>query len=410
MIRITRQLSIGVFGAAALLAGCGGSTSSGGTASGGTNYTGKTLQLAAVISLNGPGNVYGLQQKTGIQLAVDEINGHGGVNGAQIAMDIQDDGSLQQQGAQVFQTEIQEKKVVGIIGPTLSNTAIAAHPVANNLKTPVIGPSNTGNGIVGQCPYACDYIFRDSLGEATAIPDNVKTAVQKDHPKSAVLFYANDDKFSSDGAKIFQQAFKDNAVTVPDGGVLQFSKTESSFKEYVTTALSKKADIWAISSLGGIPAKVMIEARKQGYTGPFLGGNGFNTYQVSQQAGDQGKGAQSGSGYFVGTDTPTNKAFVDAYKAKFKDTQGKPQLPDQIAAQAYTAVKIFAEAAKAANLTFTDLAGDRTKLRDALAKVSVDTPLGQFSFSSQHDVHQKVYVVAMDGKGGFSLVNTYEAQ
>ncbi|MDQ6747934.1 MAG: ABC transporter substrate-binding protein [Candidatus Dormibacteraeota bacterium] len=406
---MTGRLALGACGAAALLTGCGGTTAPSSTASG-SNYAGKTLQLGAVISLQGGGSVYGVQQKSGIQLAVDEINSHGGVNGAQVAIDIQDDASQQQQGAQVFQTEIQEKKVVGIIGPTLSNTAIAAHPVANNLKTPVIAPSNTGNGIVGQCPYPCDYIFRDSLGEATAIPDNVKTAAQKQHPKTAVLFYANDDKFSSDGAKIFQQAFKDNAISIPDGGVLQFSKTESSFKEYVTTALSKNADIWAVSSLGGIPAKVMIEARKQGYTGPFLGGNGFNTYQVSQQAGEQGKGAQSGSAYFVGTDTPTNKAFVDAYKSKFKDTQGNPQPPDQIAAQAYTAVKVFAEAARHANLTFTDLPGDRTRLRDALIKVNIDSPLGQFSFSSQHDVHQTVYVTAMDGKGGFSLVSSYPAQ
>jgi branched-chain amino acid transport system substrate-binding protein len=398
-----------VLGSLGLLAGCGGSTSSSGGST--TNsYAGKTIQLGAIISLNGPGSVYGAQQKNGFELAVDTINTSGGVNGAKIAVDVQDDGSQQQQGAQVFQTEIQQKQVMGIIGPTLSNTAIAAHPVAQNLKTPVIAPSNTGNGIVGNCPYPCTYIFRDSLGEATAIPDNVKTAATKLHPKKAVLFWANDDKFSSDGAKIFQQAFADNGISVPDGGLLQFSKTESSFKEYVTTALSKNADIWAVSSLGGIPAKVMIEARKQGYTGPFLGGNGFNTYQVSQQAGAQGKGAQSGSAYFVGTDTATNTSFVNAYKARFKDAQGNPQLPDQIAAQAYTAVKIFAQAAKNAKLTFSDLPGDRTRLRDALASVSLDSPLGQFSFSSQHDVHQKVYVVAMDGKGGFTLVGTYEAK
>lgn len=405
MLGKTARATVG--GAAvALLAACGGTTTSGGSTAG-SSYAGKTLQLGAVISLNGPGNVYGAQQKNGLNLAVDEINSSGGVNGAKIALDIEDDGSLQQQGAQVFQTEIQAKQVYAIIGPTLSNTAIAAHPVANNLKTPVIGPSNTGNGIVGKCPYPCDYIFRDSLGEAGAIPDNVKAAVGKYHAKTAVLLYANDDKFSTDGSKIFQQAFADNGISVPSGGVLQFSKTESSFKEYVTTALSKNPDIWAISSLGGIPAKVMIEARAQGYKGPFLGGNGFNTYQVSRQAGDAGKGAQSGSAYFVGTDTPTNKAFVNAYKSRFKDPEGNPQLPDQIAAQAYTAVKIFAEAAKNANLTFSDVAGDRTKIRDALAKVSLDTPLGQFSFTGQHDVHQPVYVIAMDGKGGFSLVNTY---
>lgn len=392
---------------ALLMVACGGGTTSSGSSS---SYSGKTINLGAVISLSGPGGVYGPQQKNGIELAVDTINKNG-VNGGKISVDVQDDRSDKQQSAQVVQTFIQTGKVFGMIGPTLSNSAVASHPVAQTLHTPIVAPSTTGKHIVGDCPYpgGCSYIFRDSLGEATAIPDNVKAAVKRYHPHSAVLFFANDDKFSSDGADIFKQALADNGITIPDGGVLQFSKTESDFRSYVTTAKSKTADIWAISSLGGIPAKIMIEARNQGYAGPFLGGNGLNTYQVSQQAGEQGKGAQSGSAYYVGFDDPANKSFVDAYKARFKDDKGNPQPPDQIAAQAYSAVLIYAEAAKLANLTFTDIAKDRDSLRSALEKVSIDTPLGRFSFTSQHDVHQKVWINAMDGKGGFINLTSYES-
>jgi branched-chain amino acid transport system substrate-binding protein len=391
---------------ALLLVACGSSTSSGSS----SNYAGKTINLGAVISLSGGGGVYGPQQKNGIDLAVETLNKNG-INGAKISVDIQDDRSDKQQSAQVVQTFIQTGKVFGIIGPTLSNSAVASHPVAQNLHTPIVAPSTTGKRIVGDCPYpgGCNYIFRDSLGEATAIPDNVKAAVTKSHAKSAVLFFANDDKFSSDGADIFKQALKDNGVAIPDANVLQFSKTESDFKSYVTTAKSKSADVWAISSLGAIPAKIMIEARNQGYTGPFLGGNGLNTYQVSQQAGEQGKGAQSGSAYFVGFNDPTNKSFVDAYKAKYKDDKGNPQLPDQIAAQAYTAVLIYAEAAKNANLGFTDIAKDRDSLRSALEKVNIASPLGQFRFTSQRDVHQKVWINAFDGKGGFVNVSSFES-
>jgi branched-chain amino acid transport system substrate-binding protein len=390
-----------------VVAACGGSSSSGGTAN--NSYAGKTINLGAVVSLSGGGGVYGPQQKNGIELAVDVVNKYG-INGAKIAVDIQDDKSDKQQSAQVVQTFIQTGRVFGLIGPTLSNSAVASHPVAQNLHTPILSTSTTAKHIVGDCPYpgGCNYIFRDSLGEATAIPDNVKAAVNKLHPKSAVLLFANDDKFSSDGADIFKQALKDNGIAIPDANVLQFSKTESDFKSYVTTARSKSADLWAISSLGAIPAKIMIEGRNQGYTGPYLGGNGLNTYQVSQQAGEQGKGAQSGSAYYVGFNDPTNKAFVDAYKARFKDPAGNPQLPDQIAAQAYTAVLIYAEAARNANLTFTDLTKDRDSLRAALEKVNIASPLGQFSFTSQHDVRQKVWINAFDGKGGFVNLSSFE--
>jgi branched-chain amino acid transport system substrate-binding protein len=390
-----------------ILSACGGSSSSGATSN--NTYAGKTINLGAVVSLSGGGGVYGPQQKNGIELAVDTVNKNG-INGAKIAVDIQDDKSDKQQSAQVVQTFIQTGRVFGLIGPTLSNSAVASHPVAQNLHTPILSTSTTAKHIVGDCPYpgGCNYIFRDSLGEATAIPDNVKAAVNKLHPKSAVLFFANDDKFSSDGADIFKQALNDNGIAIPDANVLQFSKTESDFKSYVTTARSKSADFWAISSLGAIPAKIMIEGRNQGYTGPYLGGNGLNTYQVSQQAGEQGKGAQSGSAYYVGFNDPTNKAFVDAYKARFKDPAGNPQLPDQIAAQAYTAVLIYAEAAKNANLTFTDLTKDRDSLRAAMEKVNIASPLGQFSFTSQHDVRQKVWINAFDGKGGFVNLSSFE--
>src|ERR1700730_11865208 len=405
MLKVRRVSWIGTL--AMLLVACGGSSTSGGSSS---NYAGKTINLGAVISLSGGGGVYGPQQKNGIELAVETVNKNG-INGAKISVDVQDDRSDKQQSAQVVQTFIQTGKVFGIIGRTLSNSAVAAHPVAQNQRTPIVAASTTGKHIVGDCPYpgGCTYIFRDSLGEATAIPDNVKAAVTKSHPKSAVLFFANDDKFSSDGADIFKQALADNGITIPDGGVLQFSKTESDFKSYVTTAKSKSADVWAISSLGAIPAKIMIEARNQGYTGPFLGGNGLNTYQVSQQAGEQGRGAQSRSAYYVGFNDSTNKAFVDAYKARFKDPAGNPQLPDQIAAQAYTAVLIYAEAARNANLGFTDIAKDRDSLGSALEKVNVASPLGRFNFTSQHDVHQKVWINAFDGKGGFANVSSFES-
>jgi hypothetical protein len=69
-------------------------------------------------------------------------------------------------------------------------------------------------------------------------------------------------------------------------------------------------------------------------------------------------------------------------------------------------VLIMADAAKRANLTFTDLAGDRQRLRDALEKTNIQTPLGQFQFTASHDVHQTIWVIAMDGQGGFTLVTS----
>jgi branched-chain amino acid transport system substrate-binding protein len=253
-------------------------------------------------------------------------------------------------------------------------------------------------------------VFRDSLGEGQAIPDNVKTAAGKYHPGRAVLFYANDDKSSSDTGALFQQAFADNGINVPTGAVNAFPKVTSDFKDAVTAALATRPDIWAIAAVGAIPAQVMTEARSQGYKGPFLGNNAFNSYGLAAQAGKAGTGAQAASGYFTGADNMANTAFVAAYKARFKDPDGKPLVPDEVAAQAYTSVRLFAAAAARAALTFSDPAADRRRLRDALAVTSIDSPLGAFSFTAQHDARQPVYILAMDGKGGYTLVETLPVQ
>ena len=120
---------------------------------------------------------------------------------------------------------------------------------------------------------------------------------------------------------------------------------------------------------------------------------------VTKAAGTAGKGARSASAWYIGNTFASNADFVSAYKTEYNKD------PDQFAAQGYAGIKILADAAKRANLTFTDLAGDRTKLRAAMESVNIQTPLGQFQFTSVHDVKQTVWVIQMDGQGGFTLVH-----
>ena len=379
------------------LAACGGTTSTGG---GTASYQGKTIQLGAILSLTGAGGVYGPSSKKGADLAVETINNSGGVNGAKLALDTRDDGSDKAQSAQVAQTLIQQGNLLALLGPTLSNSAVAVHPLAESFKIPILAVSTTGIHIVPDCNFPktdpCRYVFRDSLGGETAIPTNIKIYAAKAHPKTGVLMVANDDKFSKDGGTIVTKTVDQYGITLLD--TIQFSKTTADFATPVTQALSKKPEVIFITSLGGIPAKIMIEARKQGFTGQFLGGNGFNTAVVSKQAGTAGQGAESGSAWYLDNTFPSNAEFVKAYRAKYSSD------PDQFAAQGYAAILILADAAKRANLTFSDVAGDRSKLRDAMETVNIQTPLGPFQFTSAHDVKQTVWVILMDGKGGFNLL------
>jgi branched-chain amino acid transport system substrate-binding protein len=384
-----------------LVAACG-STGGGG---GGNSYSGKTIKLGAVFSITGPGGVYGPQSRDGAMLAVKQINASGGVNGAKIDLTVQDDASDKAQSAQKAQGLIQSNNVLALLGPTLSNSAVAVHPLADSLKTPILAVSTTGIHIVPDCKFPdtspCKYVFRDSLGEQTAIPDNIKAYADDQHPKTGVLLVAQDDKFSSDGGTIVQNTVGQYNINLLK--VIKFSKNDADLSPYVTQAVQLKPDVIFITSLGGIPAKIMNAARNQGWQGQFLGGNGFNTATVSKQAGAAGKGARSASAWYIGNTFPSNKDFVDSYKTEYSKD------PDQFAAQGFTGVMILADAAKRANLTFTDMAGDRDKLRAAMESVNIQTPLGPFQFTSDHDVKQTVWVIQMDGAGGFTLVKEIQA-
>jgi branched-chain amino acid transport system substrate-binding protein len=397
---VNRKRLVASLVAAFLVAACG-SSGGGGGGSSSNSYSGKTIQLGAILSITGAGGVYGPQGRDGMMLAVDQINQSGGVKGAQINLTVEDDTSDKATSAAKAQTLIQQNNVLALLGPTLSNSAVGVHPLAESLKVPIVAVSTTGIHIVPDCNFPatapCQYVFRDSLGEETAIPDNIKSYASDQHPKTGVLLVAQDDKFSSDGGTIVQNTVGQYGINLLK--VIKFNKGEADLSPYVTQAVQLKPDVIFITSLGNIPAKIMTGARNLGWQGQFLGGNGFNTAVVSAQAGAAGKGARSASAWYIGNTFPSNADFVSAYKTKYSKD------PDQFAAQGYTGIKIIADAAKRANLTFTDIAGDRDKLRKALETVNIQTPLGQFQFTSTHDVKQTVWVIAMDGSGGFTLVH-----
>src|ERR1700674_514181 len=384
--------------AALLVAACG-STGGGGTTT--NSYAGKIIKLGAILSITGAGSVYGPQSWNGAALAVKQINASGGVNGAQIALTKNDDASDKAQATQLAQKLIEQEQDLALLGPTLSNSAVGVHPLAESLKTPILAVSTTGINIVPNCnapsTVPCKYVFRDSLGEQTAIPDNIKSYAADSHPTTGVLLVAQDDKFSSDGGTIVQATVGQYNIQLLK--TIKFNKAEAALSPYVTQAVQLKPDVIFITSLGNIPSKIMTEARKQGWNGQFLGGNGFNTATVPKPAGAAGKGARSASAWYLGNNFASNADFVTAYRAEYNKD------PDQFAAQGYAAIEILADAAKRANLTFSDLPGDRDKLRSAMEKVNIQTPLGPFQFTSTHDVKQTVWVIAMDGNGGFTLVH-----
>lgn len=342
------------------------------------------VAVGAVWSLTGAAAVYGTSQKNAAALAVDQINKSGMLGSAQIKLSTEDDRSTKEGAIAAFEKLINQDKVVAILGPTLSNSAVAADPMAQDKKVVVLGVSNTASGIT----EIGNYIFRDSLPESAVIPNTIKATKQKLGYTKVAVMYGDDDAFTKSGYDVFKKALTDDGVTILTTET--FKKGDTDFSAQLTKIKSLGPEAIVVSALAEEAAGIMSQARQLGIPDsvPFIGGNGFNSPQLAKLAGKAAEGAISGAAWFISANNPGNQEFVAAYKAKYNSD------PDQFAAQTFAGFYILANAIKTAG------SADSTAIRDALAKTKdLDTVLGKFSFTDAREpVHQPVVQVVKNGK------------
>src|SRR5437899_2236756 len=372
--------------AALVITACGGGTAAP-SASAGASATAAgplpDVKIGLATSKSGAANFYNPQQTQGAQLAVDQFNATGGFQGGRqkIQLIVEDDGSVRDQGITAFKKFIEQDKVTVILGPTLSAVAAGAHPVAQAAGVPVIAISNTGLGIVGKCDYGpCDWIFRASLGEQSAVPETVKAATSKLGLKKVVIIYG-DGKFELDDLQIFKDALKANGVTVAKE--IPYRATDVDFAPFVTAAKAENPDAIVASSLAGPAGKILDEIAKQMPGKRVIGGNGLNS---SALLANQNAGLIIvGTAWSKASTDKTNTDFIAAYKQAYSKD------PDQFAAQSYTAMLALIDAMKRTS-RMTDKAQVKTQLE---AVRDLATPLGAFTFTPEHDVKQPTFVMTV---------------
>lgn len=339
----------------------------------------------------------GQEQVIGAQLAEAYFNSSAqrGINGTPVKLVFQDTGGDEAGAINAFQNLITRDRVVGIVGPTLSQQAFAADPVADRAKVPVIGPSNTAAGIA----EIGDYIARVSAPVSIVAPNALKAALAIDkNIKKVAVFFAQNDAFSVSETGTFQATAKAQGLEVAT--VQRHQTSDTDFTAQVTAGLNAGPQLIIISGLAADGGNLVKQLREKGYKGLIVGGNGLNTsnvFAVCQQYCDGVLIAQAYSPTAAG---PVNAAFRAAYKAKYD------REPPQFSAQAFAAVQVFVEALRAmdsrAKLSTMELGDARTALNKQLLSGKYSTPLGPISFTPLGDVVQTQFYVAqikMDESG-----------
>jgi len=381
LLNLTRLGALGGGAAfAPLLAACGAQT--GGTAGGGGSA--QPVKIGASFALTGAAAVYGTIQKKAVELAVDEINTQNAVPGVKLDVVYEDDTGTPPTGITVFQKLINQDKVMAIIGPTLSNVALAADPVAQQAQVPVLGVSNTANGVTD----IGNFIFRDSLTDAVQIPGAVKKAVEKLGIKKAAILFGNDDAFTKTGGDEFKKALDSNKIAITS--TQNFANTDKDFAAQLTQIKGTGPDAIFVAALIAAAVGIVTQTRQLlGDTFPIVGNNGFNSPVLARDAGKAAEGVIIGAAWHSSSTSPKSQAFAKAFKAKFS------QDPDQFAAQAYAGVYILAEAIRKAGAGPT-----RDAIRKNLGEIkNFPTALGSFSFNAQRDAeHPPVVQIVKNGQ------------
>ncbi|HEY9669287.1 MAG TPA: ABC transporter substrate-binding protein [Coleofasciculaceae cyanobacterium] len=340
----------------------------------------------------------GQEEVTGAKIAEKIFNEQGGINGTPIKLIFEDTGGDEQGTINAFNKLITQDKIVGIVGPTLSQQAFAAAPIAERAGVPVVAPSNTAKGI----PQIGKYISRVSAPVAVVAPNALQEALQINPKiKRVAVFYAQNDAFSKSETETFQQAVKDQKLELVT--VQKFQTTDTDFQTQATNAINLKPDLVIVSGLASDGGNLVKQLRQLDYQGLIIGGNGLNTSNLFPVCQSQCDGVLIAQAYSPEVSNQINKAFRDAYKAQTNKE------PPQFSAQTFTAVQVFVEALRALDkktkvntLPLNEL---RTQLNQQILAGTYETPLGNIAFDPEGEIKQEAFYVAQikmdnDGKNG----------
>jgi len=347
----------------------GGGPGGGGTTGGGVAGDTGPIRVGIYGDLSGQTSSFGESTRNGILMAIDEINAAGGINGRKVEHVIEDDQGQPQQASTVVTKLINQNKVHAILGEVASSNSLAAAPRAQEAKVPMITPSSTNPKVTQVGDYIFRVCFTDDFQGAVAAKFATNTLKAK---KAAILGDFNSD-YSKGMSQFFVQEF-----TGAGGQIVaqqSYTQTDADFKGQLTNIRSAAPDVIFVPGYYGQVGVIAKQAKELGITAPLLGGDGWDSPKLFELGGEALNGSYMVNHYSTDDPSPAIQKFVNAYKAKYGGV-----VPDAIAALAYDAMNVLADAIRRAGTT------ESAKLRDAIAATNGFTGVtGSISINSSRD-------------------------
>ena len=347
----------------------------------GSKESGDTIKVGANFELTGNVANYGNATIEGLQLAIDEANEAGGINGKKIELVSVDDKSEAAESINAATKLISDDDVKVIVGPATTGLVLAETQTATDAKVPIIAPCATSPEATVENGKVKPYVFRSCFIDPQQGEVMATFAAKELKAKTAVIYVDNSSDYSKNLGKVFKEKFE-----AAGGKVVMeeaFLQKDQDFKATLTKLKTANADVMFVPAYYEEVGKIVKQAREMGINSAILGTDGWDDTKVVDIAGADALNNTFFSTHYSEKDAEV-QGFIEAYKKKYN------RAPNVFAALGYDAGKMLVDALKRAG------SGDTEKIREALeATKDLKVGTGTISMDKNHNPIKTAVILEM---------------
>ncbi len=322
-------LSLAAVMAGSCLTGCGDSSSK----SDGSGSSDGTIVIGGSGPLTGSAAQYGVAVKNAAQLAVDEINKDGGVNGVKFKLVFEDDEADPGDKAVNAYNALKDKGMQIMLGTVTTGSCLAVIDKTKQDNIFQITPSASAQDVIKN-DNTFQVCFTDpNQGKASAdyIADN-------NIAKKIAIIYDNSDAYSSGIYNTFKaEAAEKGLDIVTEQSFTKDSKTD--FSAQITAAKSAEAELLFLPIYYQEASLILAQCKSADYSPKFFGCDGLDgILSVDNFDKSLAEGVMLLTPFAADASDDATQKFVKAYKEKYNN-----ETPNQFAADAYDGIKIIAK-------------------------------------------------------------------
>jgi branched-chain amino acid transport system substrate-binding protein len=336
------------------------------------------ILIGEFSSLTGTTATFGQSTHRGLLMAVDEINGSGGVLGKKIRLLTEDDQSKPEEAAMAVTKLISRDGVRALVGEVSSSRSLAAAPICQANGIPMVSNASTNPEVTKKG----DYIFRVCYIDPFQGEVMAKFVWNTLHLSRVAILKDVKNDYSIGLAQFFEETF-----TKLGGRVVAtqaYSEGDADFKAQLTALKAADPEAVIVPGYYTEAALIVKQARELNMVMPFMGGDGWDSSKLLEIGGAAMNNTYFSTAYTADDPNPVVQNFVGKFKALYNET------PDAMAALGYDAGKILFDAIGRAGSV------EGAKLRDALAATR-DFPgvTGVISIDAERNARKPAVVIAV---------------